>query len=139
MVSIEEIELREGLYYTKSHEWCRLEDDVATVGITDYAAKVMTDIVYVEAPEVEDVVTQGEPCGTIESVKAAEDIYSPLSGRVVEVNSEVLDSPEVLNSAPYDNWIFRIKISNRKELTSLMSREEYCEYLKKEMEKGEGS
>ena len=137
MVNVDEIELRDGLYYTKTHEWCRLEDDVATVGITDYAAKVMTDIVYVEAPEVEDVVTQGEPCGTIESVKAAEDIYSPLSGRVVEVNSEVLDSPEVLNSSPYESWIFRVKISSRGELKSLMSREEYYEYLKKELAKGE--
>lgn len=137
MVNIEEIELRDGLYYTKTHEWCRLENESAVVGITDYAARVMTDIVYVEAPEVEDVVTQGEPCGTIESVKAAEDIYAPLSGRVVEVNSEVIDAPEVLNSSPYESWIFRIKISNRGEISSLMTRDEYYEYLKKEIEKGE--
>ena len=137
MVKIEDIELRDGLYYTKTHEWCVVDDDTATVGITDYAAKVMTDIVYVEVPEVEETVTQGEPCGTIESVKAAEDIYSPVSGRVVEVNSEVVDSPEVLNTSPYESWLFKVKISNKKELLNLLTKDDYLEYLRKEIEKEE--
>ena len=117
--------------FTKDHEWVNVEDDMATVGITDYAQKELGDIVYVELPSIGDSFQKGDPCSNIESVKAVSDIYAPLSGEVAEVNESLEDSPETVNKAPYgDGWIFKLKMDNPEEMEELMNHEEYEEYLK---------
>ncbi len=100
------------LQYAKSHEWVRVEGDIATVGITDHAQKALGDITYAECPQVEDSVEAGKECGSIESVKAASDIFSPVSGTVTEVNGELEDAPETVNGDPYGaGWLFKVKLS----------------------------
>lgn len=116
----------EDLYYTESHEWVRLDSGIATVGISDFAQREMGDIVFVELPEVGMKVAAGEPCGSIEAVKAVEDMLSPLSGKVVERNTDLEDTPELMNSSPYeDGWIMKIRISDKDELDNLLSAAEY--------------
>ncbi|MCB5252597.1 MAG: glycine cleavage system protein GcvH [Candidatus Cloacimonadaceae bacterium] len=116
----------EDLYYTESHEWVRIEDDIATVGISDFAQHELGDIVFVELPEVGMKVSSGEPCGSIEAVKAVEDMLSPLSGKVVERNTDLEDTPELMNSSPYeDGWIMKIRFSDKDELDNLLSAIEY--------------
>ncbi len=103
----------QGLLYTKDHEWVKLDGDVATVGITDFAQGELGDVVFVQQPDVGKHVAQGESFGTIEAVKAVADIYSPVSGEVVEVNSVLTDTPEIMNQDPYGaGWITKIKVSN---------------------------
>jgi glycine cleavage system H protein len=120
------VEIRDGLKYTKEHEWVKLEGDVATMGITDYAQKELGDVVFVELPEAGREVEQMKPFGTIEAVKAVSDIFSPLSGKVVEVNSQLQSQSNLINSDPYgEGWIIKIKITNPKELDALLSPEEY--------------
>lgn len=98
--------------YAKSHEWVRVEGDIATVGITDHAQKALGDITYAECPQVDDSVEAGKECGSIESVKAASDIFSPVSGTVTEVNGELEDAPETVNGDPYGaGWLFKVKLS----------------------------
>lgn len=100
------------LQYAKSHEWVRVEGDIATVGITDHAQKALGDITYAECPQVDDSVEAGKECGSIESVKAASDIFSPVSGTVTEVNDELEDAPETVNGDPYGaGWLFKVKLS----------------------------
>ena len=100
------------LQYAKSHEWVRVEGDIATVGITDHAQKALGDITYAECPQVDDSVEAGKECGSIESVKAASDIFSPVSGTVTEVNGELEDAPETVNGDPYGSgWLFKVKLS----------------------------
>lgn len=100
------------LQYAKSHEWVRVEGDIATVGITDHAQKALGDITYAECPQVDDCVEAGKECGSIESVKAASDIFSPVSGTVTEVNGELEDAPETVNGDPYGaGWLFKVKLS----------------------------
>ena len=100
------------LQYAKSHEWVRVEGDIATVGITDHAQKALGDITYAECPQVDDSVEAGKECGSIESVKAASDIFSPVSGTVPEVNGELEDAPETVNGDPYGaGWLFKVKLS----------------------------
>ena len=100
------------LQYAKSHEWVRVEGDIATVGITDHAQKALGDITYAECPQVDDSVEAGMECGSIESVKAASDIFSPVSGTVTEVNGELEDAPETVNGDPYGaGWLFKVKLS----------------------------
>ena len=100
------------LQYAKSHEWVRVEGDIATVGITDHAQKALGDITYAECPQVDDSVEAGKECGSIESVKAASDIFSPVSGTVTEVNGELEDAPEAVNGDPYGaGWLFKVKLS----------------------------
>lgn len=114
------------LYYTDSHEWIRVEDDIATIGITDFAQHELGDIVFVELPDVGMKVSSGEPCGSIEAVKAVEDLLSPLSGKVVESNGDLEDSPDLINKSPYeDGWIMKVRISNMDELENLLSAVEY--------------
>ncbi|MDD3535737.1 MAG: glycine cleavage system protein GcvH [Candidatus Cloacimonetes bacterium] len=114
------------LYYTDSHEWIRVEDGIATVGITDFAQSELGDIVFMELPDVGMKVNSGEPCGTIEAVKSVEDLLSPLSGKVVESNGELEDKPELINKSPYDEgWIMKVRISNMDELENLLSAVEY--------------
>jgi glycine cleavage system H protein len=120
------------LKYTEEHEWVHLSDDgtEATVGITDFAQKELGDIVYVEMPQEGDQLTQMESFGTIEAVKTVEDLYSPLTGEVLEVNALLQDQPTLINSSPYeDGWIVRLRIANPKELDALLSHEAYRERI----------
>lgn len=123
------VNVPQGLRYTKTHEWVSVEGDVATTGATDYAQSELGDLTYIELPESGTEVTQTEPMGVIESVKAASDIYAAVSGEVTEANQSVIDSPETVNSSPYDAWFVRIRISNPDELDNLMSVEDYEKYL----------
>jgi glycine cleavage system H protein len=114
------------LKYASSHEWARLDGDVVTVGITDHAQEALGDLVYVELPEVGDTVAAGDEAGVVESVKAASDIYAPVSGEVIAVNEALGDTPEIINTDPYnEGWIYKIRVSDVSELDSLMSGEEY--------------
>ncbi|WP_215397294.1 glycine cleavage system protein GcvH [Rheinheimera oceanensis] len=110
------------LKYASSHEWARDEGNgIYTVGITEHAQGLLGDMVFVELPEVGDAVTQGDDCAVAESVKAASDIYAPLSGEIVEVNEALADAPELVNSSPYeDGWMFKIKVSDTTELSALL-------------------
>ena len=120
------MDLPEDLKYTKEHEWARVEGDVVVVGITDYAQNALGDITFVELPEVGAKVKADAEVCVVESVKAASDVYSPLSGEVAEVNTALNNSPELINSAPYGNgWLFKIKNFNRAQLDNLLSTEEY--------------
>ncbi|NOZ89430.1 MAG: glycine cleavage system protein GcvH [Crenarchaeota archaeon] len=126
------IVLRDRLY-TESDEWVKVEDGVATVGITDYAQKKLRDIVGVELPEPGRRVKRGETVAAIESIKAAADVYAPVSGEVVEVNERLYDEPELLNRDPYgEGWMFRIKLEDPSELESLLPPEKYVERIKRE-------
>ncbi|HEX5359591.1 MAG TPA: glycine cleavage system protein GcvH [Fluviicoccus sp.] len=114
------------LKYASSHEWARLDGDVVTVGITDHAQEALGDLVYVELPEVGDTVAAGDEAGVVESVKAASDIYAPVSGEVIAVNEALGDTPEIINTDPYnEGWIYKIRVSDVSELDNLMSGEEY--------------
>ena len=115
----------EGLYYAESHEYVKIEGEYGYVGITDYAQHELGNVVYVDMPEAGDEVTAGEDFGAVESVKAASDLISPVSGEVVEVNEALADSPELINSDPYENWIIKVKISDASELDSLMDAAAY--------------
>jgi glycine cleavage system H protein len=114
------------LKYAKSHEWVRVTGDTAVVGITDHAQHELTDVVFVELPPVGRRVKAGEACAVVESVKTASDIYSPVSGEVIEVNPAVVETPALVNTAPHsDGWFYKIKLSNPAELDSLLSPEVY--------------
>lgn len=117
--------------YTKEHEWANVDGDTATLGITNYAATQLGDMVYVDMPSAGTGVAQGDAIGAVESVKAAADFFSPLSGEVVALNDRLLDEPGLLNSAPYgEGWFVKIRTSNPGELDALMSAEEYDEFEK---------
>jgi glycine cleavage system H protein len=123
--------------YAKSHEWVRIEGTVAVVGISDYAQHLLSDIVYVELPEVGDELVQGESMGTVESVKAAEDAYAPLSGEVVGINGDLESSPEWVNQDPYGKaWMVKVSPSKPDELASLMNAVDYEKFVQEEEEKG---
>jgi len=116
----------ENLKYTNDHEWALVEEDVATVGITEYAAGELGDVVYVELPEVGATVAKGDSIGTIEAVKTVADIYSPLSGEIIEVNDALNDNSELINKDPFgEGWIVKIKLSDSSELSELLSHEDY--------------
>ena len=124
--------------YAKSHEWARLEGEFAVIGVSDYAQHLLSDVVYVELPEVGDAVTKGESFGTVESVKAAEDAYAPVSGEVVEVNTELENNPEWVNEDPYGKaWLMKIAPSDPNELAGLMDAESYGHYVDDLESKGE--
>jgi glycine cleavage system H protein len=115
------------LKYTKSHEWVRVSGDTATVGITDHAQHELTDIVFVELPEIGKKLNSGDGCAVVESVKTASDIYAPVSGEVLETNKAVVDNPALVNTEPYGNaWFFRIRLSNPAELDALLSPDKYA-------------
>jgi len=122
-------EIRSELKYASSHEWARLEEDgTVTVGISDHAQDALGDVVYVETPEVGQTLSAGEEAGVVESVKAASDIYAPISGEVVAVNEALEDEPETVNSSPYDDgWFFKIKPSDESELDKLLDADAYRE------------
>jgi len=118
------------LKYTKDHEWARLEGDVATVGITDYAQHSLGDVVYVDAGSKGKTVAQHQTFGVVESVKAASDLFSPVSGTVTEINAALADKPELVNQEPYGNgWMLKVKVSNMGELASLMDAAQYDAYI----------
>jgi glycine cleavage system H protein len=126
----------EDCFYTREHEWIRVEDDVGVIGITDYAQQALGDIVYVELPSVGDHFSQGEPFGNVESVKAVSELYMPVSGEIVEVNEDLAESPQLVNEDPYgDGWMVKIALSDPTELETLMSASEYEAYVKEEKEK----
>ncbi len=116
------------LKYTKSHEWVRVEaDGSVTVGITDHAQSLLGDLVFVETPEAGTEAIAGEACATVESVKAASDVYAPVSGEIAEANEDLADAPEKVNESPFDQgWLFRIRPSDTSELDALMDAEEYA-------------
>ena len=111
--------------YADSHEWVKLDGDIATIGISDYAQHALGNIVYVDMPEVGDEVNQGDDFGAVESVKAASDLISPISGEVVEVNEELVDKPELINEDAFNNWIIKVNVSDPAELDKLMDAEAY--------------
>ena len=115
----------EGLYYSESHEYVRVEGEYGYVGITDYAQNALGNVVYVDMPEVDDEVTAGEEFGAVESVKAASDLISPVSGVVVEVNEALDDQPELVNHDAYGNWIIKVELSDKSELDNLMDAAAY--------------
>lgn len=116
-----------GLYYTTTHEWVKVEDGFAYIGITDYAQESLGEIVFVELPEEERTIESGEEFSAIESVKAASDVISPVTGTIVVVNDDLEDSPELINEEPYDNWIVKVDLEDETELNDLLSAEEYEE------------
>ena len=115
----------EGLYYSESHEFIRVEGDFGFVGITDYAQHALGNVVYVDMPDVDDEVVAGEEFGAVESVKAASDLISPVSGTVVEVNDALDDEPELLNKDAFENWIIKVQLSDKSELDNLMDAKAY--------------
>jgi len=124
------MELPEDLKYTREHEWVSIEENVATVGITDHAQEQLGEVVFVELPGVGDRVEKSEPFGVVESTKAVSDIYAPLTGEVTEVNDDLPDSPELVNEDPYgDGWMVKITIGEDTDLDDLMTAEEYRQYI----------
>lgn len=120
----------EGLYYSESHEYVKIEGDFAYIGITDYAQNALGNVVYVDLPEVDDEVEADEDFGAVESVKAASDLISPVTGTVVEVNEALEDKPELLNENPFENWIIKVKLSDTAEIDNLMDAQSYEDFCK---------
>jgi len=119
------------LKYSKEHEWIKIEGDIGIIGVTDFAQKQLTDIVFVELPEKGKKVEQNKPLGVIESVKSVSDVFSPVTCEVVEVNEKLKDNPDIINKDPYgEGWIVKVKIENRDELNDLMSADEYGGFMK---------
>lgn len=125
----------EGLKYSKEHEWVLVEDDVAIIGITEFAQGELGDIVFVELPEVGEKISKDDPFGSLESVKAVSDIFAPISGTVVEINDALPDSPETINEDPYgDGWMIKVQMTDMDELKDLMSPDDYAEFIKQQNE-----
>lgn len=131
------IQIDPGCRYTKTHEWVRIEGDHAFVGITDYAQQQLSDIVYVEVPEVGDTFSAGEVFGVVESVKAASDTYLPMGGEILEVNAELADSPDLVNKDPYgEGWFVKVTIDDPDEADQLMGAPEYEAFAEKALAEG---
>jgi len=125
-----EYEIPEGYFYTRDHVWVKVEDRMVVVGITDYGQKKLRDIVNVELPGIGQTVEEGEVLATVESIKASAEIYSPVSGRIVEVNTKLVDNPELINEDPYGRgWIARIELMEEKAFEELMEADEYRKYI----------
>lgn len=123
------------LHYSKDHEWVRVDGNVAIVGITDHAQNQLGDVVYVELPKVGDEFAANEPFGSVESVKAVSEVFSPVSGEIAEVNTGLQDAPEKVNTDPYgEGWMIRVKLSNAGEVDSMLSAAEYEDFTKAETE-----
>jgi len=123
----------EELKYTEEHEWVLIEDDIATIGITDFAQDQLGDVVFVELPAVGDELEAGKTFGVVESVKAVSDIYAPMTGEVIEINEDLPDEPETLNTSPYeDGWLVKIRIANPEEADELLDAADYLELLEKD-------
>jgi len=127
------MEFPKDLKYTKEHEWVKVEGNIATVGITDYAQDSLGDVVYVELPQEGASVTKHEPFGVVESVKAVSDLYSPVSGTVTEVNDAIVDSPEAINEDPYgDAWMIKVEVASEGDLGDLLTADEYQKFIEEE-------
>jgi glycine cleavage system H protein len=120
----------EGLLYSESNEWVKVDGDVAVIGVSDFAQSEMGDITYVDLPEEGDEFSKDEDFGALESVKASSELYSPVSGKVVAVNAELEDAPELINADPYANWIIKIEMSDKAELDTLLNAAAYAEIAK---------
>ena len=121
------------LRYTSTHEWVKVKGSIATVGITDFAQHQLSDLTYVELPDKDDQVSASDEVAVVESVKAASDVYSPVSGLIVEVNARVVESPELINTDPYgDGWLFKVQLSDPGEVEDLMDSDQYEEQLPEE-------
>ena len=121
------------LLYTKDHEWIRVDESVGTIGITDYAQKELGDVVFVELPKSGEHVSAGESFGTVESVKAVSEVFSPVTGEVTAVNKKLANNPEILNSDPHgDAWLIRVELTDRSEIDKLMTADEYEVYIQQE-------
>jgi len=121
--------------YSKDHEWILVKDHIGTIGITDYAQHELGDVVYVDLPEVGDTFEANEPFGSVESVKAVSEVFCPVSGEVIEVNSKLEEKPELINQSPHQNaWMIKIRITSSEDLKELLSAEEYEEYLQEQAE-----
>ena len=121
----------EGLYYSESHEYVKIEGKYGYIGISDYAQHALGNVVYVDMPEVDDEVEAGSEFGAVESVKAASDLIAPVSGVVVEVNEALDDQPELVNQDPYENWIIKVELSDETEIDNLMDAQAYAEFCEK--------
>ena len=121
----------EGLYYSESHEYLRVEGNIGFIGITDYAQKALGNVVYVDMPEVDDEVEAGAEFGAVESVKAASDLISPVSGTVVEINENLEDTPELINQDAFENWIIKVQLSDKGDLDNLMDAKAYAAFCEK--------
>lgn len=122
----------EGLYYSESHEFVKVEGDLCYIGITDYAQNALGNVVYVDMPEEDEEITAGDEFGAVESVKAASDLYSPVSGTVIEVNNALEDSPELINKDAFENWIIKVEMSDKSELENLMDAKTYKDFCEKQ-------
>jgi len=122
----------DNIKYASTHEWARIEGDKAYIGISDHAQHAMGDIVFAELPQLGKVFKAGDSIGVVESVKAVSDIYTPLSGKVIEVNVSLLDSPEMINKVPYESWMVVIEMSNSKEAERMLTKEQYEDICKEE-------
>ena len=123
--------VKEGLYYSESHEYVRVEGNVGFVGITDYAQNALGTVVYVDMPDVDDEVVAGEEFGAVESTKAASDLISPISGTVIEVNEVLDDQPELINEDAFENWIIKVELSDKTDLDNLMDAAAYSKFCEK--------
>ncbi|MGC8861015.1 MAG: glycine cleavage system protein GcvH [Thermoplasmata archaeon] len=126
------MEIDKRMKYSKTHEWVLVEGNKAKIGVSDYAQQQLTDIVFVELPEVNTRIEKGKSFGVIESVKAVEDVYSPITGKVLSKNQAVIDTPELINNDPYNAWLIEVSIENPKELDELMDAEAYKKFLETE-------
>ncbi|SMB81930.1 glycine cleavage system H protein [Desulfonispora thiosulfatigenes DSM 11270] len=126
------MKIEKDLVYSKEHEWVRVEGNEAVIGISDFAQHSLGDIVFVELPEVDDEFDQDEILGVVESVKAASDVYIPVSGKVIEVNDEIVDNPALINQDPYEHWFIKVELKDKGELEDLLSPKEYKEFLSEE-------
>lgn len=120
----------EGLLYSESHEWVKTDGNVAVIGVTDFAQAEMGDITYVDLPQEGDEFSKDEDFGALESVKASSELYTPVSGKVVAVNEELSDAPELINQDPYENWIIKVEMSDKGELDALMNAQAYADSIK---------
>lgn len=126
-------DIPDNLRFTSEHEWARVEDDLIVIGITDYAQDALGEIVYIELPSEGDGITKGDTFGGIESTKSVSELYSPVSGEVVEVNEALLNSPEIINEDPYnEGWLIKVRVGGKEELEDLMDSEGYSEFIEKE-------
>ncbi|MGE5629963.1 MAG: glycine cleavage system protein GcvH [Caulobacteraceae bacterium] len=126
------METKTGLLYSEDHEWIRVEGDKGYVGITDYAQHALGEVVYIELPAVGDELNAGDVFGVIESVKAASDAYTPVSGKVLEINEALSDSPQLVNEDPYGSWMMVVEITDKSNLDNLMNEQEYKDFCSKE-------
>ena len=126
------MDIKENLKYTKDHEWVKLEGNIATVGVTDFAQSELGDIVYVEVDSIDETLDKDEVFGTVEAVKTVSDLFLPMSGKIIEFNESLSDSPESINDSPYDDgWIIKVEVSNPDEINQLLNNKDYSDLIGK--------